>query len=165
MVGLKLYNGAKHDSYALKIEDQYIANIGANEQKILQLQKLFHNRGYQDFGSVEVVSFFPFGHIRFSKKIQIEGKFLIYPEPSGVDLKKAFAKELANYGAISSFDRLQNYIQGESISKIHWPSVAKGELQSKKFTYENDDMTLHFYFMQAGSSTEQRLSQLSLWVV
>lgn len=164
-VSFKLTNSAKRDTYALFIASSYIANIASNSEQVIKIENRFSKRGYNDFDAVEVVSFFPFGHIRFSKKITIQKQFLIYPELAGIDLHKAFAKELANFGVLDSFERLQHYTQGESLSKIHWASVAKGELLSKKFSFENEDNRLHFYLTQAGKETEERLSQLALWVV
>jgi uncharacterized protein (DUF58 family) len=161
----KVINNAKNDAYAIYFEKSYISSIASNDFVMQNLQKTFSFRGYATIDALEIQSFFPFGHIKFSKKISINQRYLIYPKPQGVPLKKAFAKELAHFGQLESFEDLKSYEAGESLSKIHWASVAKGELKSKKFSYKNEDNTLHFYFTRAGNSTEKRLCQLTLWVI
>jgi uncharacterized protein (DUF58 family) len=164
-LSFKVINSAKNDAYAIRFENVFIQSIPSGDFAVQSLQKTFRFRGYAAIDSLEFQSFFPFGHIRFSKKIDINERYLIYPKPSGVALKKAFAKELAYFGQLESFEDLKTYEAGESLSKIHWASVAKGELKSKKFSYKNEDDTLHFHFANAGNSTEKRLSQLTLWVI
>ena len=161
----KLHNSSKTPAFALSFEKSYIQTIRAQSFETVSVEKEFANRGYNYVKDLEVVSFFPFGHIKFSKKFPQQLRYLVYAKPQGISLYKAFAKELSYYGEIDSYEDLKEYEKGESLAKIHWASVAKGELKSKKFTYQSEDKTLHFYFHKAGKTTEQRVSQLTLWVL
>ena len=163
-ISFELFNNAKSNSYALVVDGKEIGAVDAKQKTVIQLEHSFQKRGYARYKPIMIESFFPFGHIKFYTTIVLEDSFLIYPKPEGISLDKAFAKEIARMGDIDSFESLKEYEMGESLSKIHWPSVAKGEIQSKKFEYTNEDTTLHFYFHEAGKSVEQRLSQLTLWV-
>jgi hypothetical protein len=51
------------------------------------------------------------------------------------------------------------------VSRIHWPSVAKGEIAVKTFEHEQKTDTLNFDFLRCADSDEARLSQLTLWVL
>lgn len=162
---LKLLTKNSANSYGLSLEDTAPVNIDAKDYKLVKVEKKFAHRGYHKLPPLQIMSFFPFGHIKFSKKVQIYNKVLVYPALKGVDLEKAFAKELARFGDLDSFDGLKHYSSGDQLSIIHWPSFAKGELQSKRFSYENEDNRLHFYYDKAAKEHEDRLSQLCLWVL
>lgn len=164
-INLKILNDSKSSCYAFSVEKVDIDVLEEKSSRIVQVPKIFDSRGYHFLKNVNFESFFPFGHIRFSKKVVINERYLIYPNPQGIPLKKAYAKELAQFGEIDSFEDLKEYEAGESLAKIHWASVAKGELKSKKFNFYTEDKTLHFYFNDISGSTHVRLSQLTLWVL
>jgi hypothetical protein len=70
-----------------------------------------------------------------------------------------------HFGEEKDFDGLASYSGSESLSRIHWPSVAKGETAVKTFVHEQSTQELAFDFYTAAKSDEERLSQLSLWVL
>jgi trehalose/maltose hydrolase-like predicted phosphorylase len=68
-------------------------------------------------------------------------------------------------GERDDFDHLRSYEQSDAMSLIYWPSVAKGEMLSKAFIYEQ---ATHFFALdydKAGHDHESRLSQLTKWVL
>jgi hypothetical protein len=74
-------------------------------------------------------------------------------------------RQRASFGEEKDFDGLASYSGTESLSRIHWPSVAKGEAAVKVFELEGRTERLEFDFYRAGESDEARLSQLCLWVL
>ncbi|MGM0533668.1 MAG: DUF58 domain-containing protein [Campylobacterota bacterium] len=160
-----LFGSSSSDSYDLYLEKRRIGTLRAMEQKTLFLTKRFEKRGKARIRRLWLQSYFPFGHIRFGKYLQVDTEYIVYPKPAGRDLKKEFYRQLARYGQLESFDDLKPYEQGEKLSTVHWPSVAKGEPMSKRFTYSKDDIKLIFDFQTIPGSVEQRLSQICLWVL
>ena len=95
---------------------------------------------------------YPLGIATFYKTVQKE--FLVYPSLEGVSLKEAF-------GGGRDFEGLKQY-EGESMKYIHWASVAKGEIKSKKFASEESFEAVFYYDFISGDK-EKKISQLALW--
>jgi uncharacterized protein (DUF58 family) len=90
---------------------------------------------------------------------------IIYPQPKGEPLRSFMLHQRAPFGEEKDFDGLASYSGAESMSRIHWPSVAKGEPAVKTFEQEMRTRRLEFDFYRSGKSDEARLSQLCLWVL
>jgi len=123
-----------------------------------KLVYIFKERGYQKIKNIDLVSTYPLGLTIISKKFEFDKKFLIYPKLKGQSLKKSFFGKSENV----DFDSLKPY-EFESLKYIHWPSVAKGEIQSKKFSGEAKTNKLTFSYNKLFGDKEKRISQLALW--
>ncbi len=164
-LSIAIVNEAASDSYALYLQDRPIDRVEAKGERVVTVPKRFASRGRHAVGKLRLTSYFPFGHIRFYKEFHPKEKLIVYPRPKGKSLQKSFQSRLQRFGQLDSFDRLRSYDPADQLSHIHWPSVAKGQLQSKKFHYSMENRRLEFDFYRAGQGTEQRLSQLTLWVL
>jgi len=90
---------------------------------------------------------------------------IVYPKPAGEPLQSFLARQRSPFGEENDFDGLAAYSGVESISRIHWPSVAKGDTAVKVFERERQTGRLEFDFYRSAKSDEARLSQLCLWVL
>ena len=121
-------------------------------------------RGPLDAGPCALQSLFPLATVRFVLPIAEGCPLIVYPEPRGEPLRSYLMRQRAPFGDEMDFDGLARYSGAESASRIHWPSVAKGEAAVKTFEHESTDDTLRFEFYRCGNDDEARLSQLTLWV-
>jgi len=122
-------------------------------------------RGRLDAGDCTLQSLFPLATVRFVLNIEKGCELLAYPAPAGEPLQSYLMRRRAPFGDEMDFDGLKRYSGAENVSRIHWPSVAKGEIAVKTFEHEARSDTLLFDFYRCADDDERRLSQLTLWVI
>lgn len=122
-------------------------------------------RGVLDAGPCSLQSLFPLATVRFVLEIKAACALVVYPEPKGEPLRSYLLRQRAPFGDEMDFDGIAHYSGSESLSRIHWPSVAKGEIAVKTFEHETQSDTLRFEFYRCGKDDEARLSQLTLWTI
>jgi uncharacterized protein (DUF58 family) len=152
----------------LKSEEatKHIKVIKAQENTLLKFTTSFHKRGNAKLPSTTVSSLFPLPHERKYKEINLKEHLFVYAQPKGSSLFSIYNKDNSLNGEIDEFDGIRDFIQGENISYIHWASLAKDEkFKSKTFLYEDEQKTLHFSYDKLTGESEDRLSQLTLWVL
>jgi len=147
--------------------DSLVLVIKPYEQKIVELEYHFEQRGEHALPELMLKSTYPLPHEFFYRdKIDLATEIIVFPEPKGVSL---FATTLYNpntQGEIDDFEGIKRFNEGESLSMIHWASFAKsGEFMSKKFLYQQEDDIIHFIFKDILGDDEFKLSQLTLWVL
>ncbi len=122
-------------------------------------------RGRMTLSDCRIESLFPLATVRFVLPVKASCETIVYPEPKGEPLHSFLLRERAPFGDETDFDGLARYSGSENASRIHWPSVAKGEISVKTFEHETRSDTLRFDFYRCGPDDETRLSQLTLWVL
>jgi uncharacterized protein (DUF58 family) len=122
-------------------------------------------RGRHTFGPIVLESLFPLGTIRFELPVSRRFEAIVYPRSKGRPLQEFLARQEAPFGEESDFDGVSSYHGTQSASRIHWPSVAKGEVMVKHFSKEREEQHLLFDFQKSGRDDEARLSQLTLWTL
>ncbi|WP_456450366.1 DUF58 domain-containing protein [Hydrogenimonas sp.] len=122
-------------------------------------------RGEWSPGACRLESLFPLGTVRVELPLAERCRALVYPEPKGRPLESFLRQVRSPVGHENDFEGLEEYSGVQSLSRIHWPSVAKGEPMVKRFDREEDARTLVFDFEGAGPDDEARLSQLTLWAL
>ncbi|MFT7880826.1 MAG: hypothetical protein ABXS91_10580 [Sulfurimonas sp.] len=166
-LALKNHKGA--ESYALQLKcihtSLFIPSLKAQSKEILTLSHTPEKRGKLDIGECRIQSLFPLATIRFVLPVKLTVDKVIYPRPKGISLETFLSRQKGRYGQESDFEGITLYTGSAPLSKIHWPSVAKGESALKKFAYEIPLEQLNFDFYQAGKSDEERLSQLTYWIL
>ena len=145
----------------------YIQNImhNINGEKLVDLEYMFNKRGVNKIAFEEIYSYYPLGLIKYIKRVILNKEVLVYPELKGESLEKSFFSSNSINGYIDDFEGLKQYSQSDNISDIHWPSVAKGEMASKKFSYISESDTLIFDYNLLKGDKESKLSQIALWSV
>jgi uncharacterized protein (DUF58 family) len=105
-------------------------------------------------------------HEKKSREFALNTELLVFAKPEGISLLEHLAKEQKESGDLSDFESIESFVQGESLAKIHWASLAKNEsLMKKQFLYEEEQQSLHFFYETLQGDKETRLSQLTLWAV
>jgi uncharacterized protein (DUF58 family) len=155
------------DIYAqYKEQTQYIRSIPAHHTKMIKFKESFQQRGRAELGSVLLYSYFPLPHEKKYKTLTLDTKVVVFAKPGGVSLFKSLYKNNAVVGELSEFEGIKKFQQGDSTSYIHWASLAKNNtLMIKDFLYEDESKKLHFTLKNLKGDTEERLSQLTLWVL
>ena len=167
---LQILNESSSPSYAVNvgngISGDTLNRIGAHESAIATLKCRFGERGVQRFPDTQLESFYPLPHLRFGKRFEVGDEVLVYPEPKGRPLQELLARNRSLAGERDDFDGVRRYESGDAASLIYWPSVAKGDqVMSKQFILEEPGEKLRFDFLESGNDDEERLSQLTLWVL
>lgn len=166
---LALINDKRTESYALKLEcmDQslFVPSLKADSKEILTLSYTPDRRGKIEIGKCSLQSLFPLATIRFVLPLDLSTRKVVYPQPKGTSLETFLSHRKGRYGQESDFEGISPHSGDAPLSKIHWPSVAKGESALKKFGYEIPMEQLNFDFYTAGKNDEARLSQLTRWIL
>ena len=148
------------DDYSTKIQ-----KMEGQSKKFVALEIKAQKRGRFYTNSCRLESLFPLASVRFVVPLKSSCRAIIYPNPRGKSLQSFLSKQKSPFGEERDFDGLAPYSGNESISRIHWASVAKGEVAVKKFSHHRESKELAFEFYSAAGHDEARLSQLTLWVL
>jgi uncharacterized protein (DUF58 family) len=167
---LSIQNPAQRDSYALELTN-HESSLIINELKSLHSKTVVltctpSKRGHFMLPPLQIGSHFPLPHEILFREIDLDQETIVYPEPKGESLENFSDKNRAFFGEHDDFEGIRPFREGESLSLIHWPSLAKGGgLMAKEFSLLEQSRHLHFYFSTCADSDESRLSQLCLWVL
>ena len=167
---ISLRNDSDYTLYDLRCSyeksTESIDSLKAQEQLQLSFQTRFPKRGKAALKPLHLLSYFPFAHERKFRDIELAGEIIVYASPDGESLLASIMAQQKESGDLSDFKGLEEFMHGESLSSIHWPSLAKSEtLMSKQFSYEEEQRKLHFEYESLSGEQEERLSQLTLWVL
>ena len=126
--------------------------IWAGESLTLKLRCSFQRRGVYPVKGFDVRTRFPFGFFTRRRKLQTEGRILVYP--ALFDLKSIFflyphlqgTEELNQRGFGSSLYTIRRYEEGDSARQVDWKSTAKlNHLMVKDFAREKQSL-LNLFF-------------------
>ncbi len=165
----RLFNPAETVSWSIRLHcDESmveIPRIDPDTAVFATLSVTPIKRGRFHCDDCSLQSLFPLSTVRFVLPIKSCLDVVVYPAPAGESLHSFLLCQKASFGEEKDFDGLAVYSGSESLSRIHWPSVAKGEPSVKVFEHERESQKLEFDFYRAAKNDEARLSQLCLWVL
>ncbi len=165
----RISNPAETAAWAIRLHcDKTVAQIPRIDPYAVVQALLWvtpEKRGRFQCDSCTLQSLFPLSTVRFVLSMEQCLDTIVYPRPSGEPLRSFLMRQKAHFGEEKDFDGLAAYSGSESLSRIHWPSVAKGEPAVKVFERERQTGRLEFDFYRSAKSDETRLSQLCLWVL
>ena len=167
---LSITNKSDKTSYDINVtcnnHTSHIKSIEPHHSEPVSLKDKFDKRGETSLRDIKINSFFPLPHELKYMDIKIDKKIIVYAKPEGISLFKIYNKNSAISGEIDEFDGIRKFNQGDSTSYIHWASLAKSDsLMIKNFIYEDESKKLRFDFKSMRGSDEEKLSQLTLWVL
>jgi uncharacterized protein (DUF58 family) len=146
--------------------------IPANKAARVTLRFPAKQRGQHKVGTLCLTSVYPLGFICYLKKFRPSQSYIVYPKPAGdVQLPASFVsrpdnRPVTDFGEGDDFSGMRDYVPGESQRHIDWKAVARGQpLMTKQFTAEADGALYLDFSALAFADTEERLSQLALWVI
>ena len=130
-----------------------------------------YQRGWLKAGRIKVQSLYPLGLFRAWSWVSPTEAVVVYPAPLEGPMPCAKTEHIGDLAASASahgfadFQGLQMYRPGDSLSRIHWQSLGKGQsLQSKSFGIEGiteQQLDLN----NAAGDWETRLSVGCYWVL
>jgi uncharacterized protein (DUF58 family) len=129
-------------------------------------------RGEYKIQTLDLTSCYPLGFVRASKRFVSTQTYLVYPKPAGNAQLPTNRSRFANnrvqqgIGHGEDFAGVRAYVRGESQRHIDWKAVARGQpLMTKQFAAETKGAVCLDFFELQFADVEERLSQLTLWVI
>jgi uncharacterized protein (DUF58 family) len=138
----------------------------------LTLRFAAHRRGEYKIERLDLTSCYPLGFVRASKRFVSNQTYFVYPRPSGNSQlptnHSRFADSWVQQGVEDGddFAGVRAYVPGESQRHIDWKAVARGQsLMTKQFAPETKGAVCLDFFDLCFNDVEEKLSQLTLWVI
>jgi uncharacterized protein (DUF58 family) len=128
-------------------------------------------RGWLRAGIFSVATEFPLGLFHAWTWIELDMACLIYPRPAGQGRSPPASRGSGQradslHSGQDEFTGLRNYQRGDPLRAIHWKSLPKvGAPMVKQFAETLGDELWLDWSSLAGLDAEQRLSQLTRWVL
>jgi len=132
-------------------------------------------RGDHEIKSICVETRYPLGLLRVTKQLGLSQHYLVYPKPDGdPKLPRSTVARPADGSRSEArdgddFSGVRTYVPGESQRHIDWKAVARGQpMMTKQFSGESESGPLYLDYAGAAARSgqlEQRLSQLTLWII
>lgn len=150
------------------LSDHCIVNQ-IKEPQIISLWLTADKRGKLLLPRLTVSTVYPLGILQAWSYVFLDGFAWVYPKPLPFELKaKQFVPSddeqtasLQNQAGQDDFDQLDTYVAGESLARISWAHVARGQgLLSKRFVDSVGQQQLLDYYQMPAVTHEEKLSQL-----
>ena len=144
-------------------------NLAAGESLQATVAVATHQRGWQEPPAFYLSSTFPLGLFRAWSPLRFKQRVLVYPRPApdlipfplgpgGQGDQKRIAED--------DFHGFQSYQPGDSLRRIHWKGVAKGQgVHVKEYRGEGSSQLYLDWQQTPGFDVEARLSRLCRWVL
>lgn len=149
-----------------------IDEIPAGKAARVMLRFSATTRGEHEIGMLRLASVYPLGFLQTRKRVSAPQRYVVYPRPAGdpnLPVGRARSGQAGphhEFGEGDDFAGVRPYVLGESQRHIDWKAVARGQaLMTKQFTAETDAMLYLDFAAVRLSDLEDRLSQLTLWVI
>jgi uncharacterized protein (DUF58 family) len=138
----------------------------------LTLRFSARHRGEHKIETLDLTSCYPLGFVRALRRFMSNQTYLVYPKPAGNPQLPANRSRFADswtqpgIGQGDDFAGVRAYMRGESQRQIDWKAVARGQpLMTKQFAAEaKGELYLDFFELRV-ADVEEKLSQLTLWVI
>ena len=138
----------------------------------LTLRFAARQRGEYKVEKINLTSCYPLGFVRSSRRFVTDQTYLVYPKPAGKAQLPTSRSRFADTSVQQSighgddFAGVRAYIRGESQRHIDWKAVARGQpLMTKEFAAETKGAVYLDFFELKVADVEERLSQLTLWII
>lgn len=139
----------------------------------IQLPMTTDKRGVTTLPRLVIKSTYPLGVVQAWAYVYFATPIYVYPKPIAFDWQeyKAHAIDGDEHSYLykigqDDFDRLDNYVMGESLARVSWSHVARGSgLLTKHFADPQGRQWQLDYANMPGAAHEARLSELSYAVL
>jgi len=147
-------------------------NLESNSVELIELEAPAPKRGLYSLSYINLITVYPLGLVTRWEKVIVDKEYLIYPKPHGTRTwpqPSTMWREKTEGFHISGgddFTGLRPYREGESQHHIDWKAYARGRpLNVKEFSGGGAFRMWFDWFILSGLGTEERLSQLTRWVL
>jgi uncharacterized protein (DUF58 family) len=138
----------------------------------LTLRFAARHRGEHKIETLGLTSCYPLGFVRASRRFVSNQTYLVYPKPAGNSQLPTNRSRFADSWVQQSIEHgddfagVRAYVRGESQRHIDWKAVARGQpLMTKQFAAETKGAVYLDFFELRSGDVEEKLSQLTLWVI
>lgn len=166
--------GAARIAIRVETKDAQLASLDvpAQDTRCVTLAVPSAQRGWLDCPAFVLATHYPLGILRaWTRWVRLPARCLIYPQPAGEDLVSIWPDDTGD-GArgplhdSEDFAGLRSYQSGDSLSRISWKTLARGQgLHSKDFRAPAGDDLWFDWNAFAPHDTERRLSLLARAVI
>ena len=139
-------------------------------EQIIRLPVQTYNRGPLELPRLIIKTVYPLGIMRAWSYVYFARKTWVYPKPEAFDWQVQYSvassEDLPTGGQYrqgqDDFERLDNYVEGESLGRVSWGHVARGQgMFTKHFADPvGHEQTLDYADMPSAHH-EQKLAQLA----
>jgi len=139
-------------------------------EQVIRLPVQTYNRGQLELPRLKIKTVYPLGIMRAWSYVYFARTAWVYPKPEVFDWQAKYAiaslEDLPTGGQYrqgqDDFERLDNYVEGESLARVSWGHVARGQgMLTKHFADPvGHEQTLDYADMPAAHH-EQKLAQLA----
>ncbi|MEC5209506.1 uncharacterized protein (DUF58 family) [Psychrobacter sp. PL15] len=140
------------------------------DEQIIRLPIFTNTRGELELPRLQIKTVYPLGIMRAWSYVYFARTAWVYPKPEPFDWQAQYlavsTEDLPTGGQYTQgqddFERLDNYIEGESLARVSWAHVARGQgMLTKHFADPvGHEQTLDYADMPAAHH-EQKLAQLA----
>ncbi len=172
---LRLANGTAQPRIGIELETPGQAPVSctapANGDTLVTLHIATPRRGSQPVGRLRIMTTWPFGLFCAWTWLHLSDAITVYPRPAGhrpVPLTAGSRSGTARResGEADEWATLRAFRDGDSPRQVAWKAYARGApLLVKEYTASGAAERRFEFDTLVGLDTEQRLSQLSRWIV
>lgn len=140
-----------------------------HQETIVSLYLKTDKRGKFELPKLTVSTVYPLGVLRAWSYVFLQGHGWVYPKALAYDVKanqfaisqKEETASMQTKSGQEDFEQLDSYVMGESLARISWSHLARGQgLLSKRFVDNVGQEQVLDYYQMPASTHEERLSQL-----
>lgn len=151
------------------IPSQHILLNQVKDPTLVTLWLPAKKRGVMHLPRLTVSTVYPLGVLQAWSYVFFEGKSWVYPAPLAYDIQATqlvTSDDEQEYSGQSQagqddFDQLDNYMVGETLARISWKHLARGQgLLSKRFVDAVGQEQLLDYYQMPALNHEEKLQQL-----
>ena len=169
-VTLQLKSESRQPRRQLLFEFEQVADKKDKSEQTIRLPVQTYNRGPLELPRLIIKTVYPLGIMRAWSYVYFARKTWVYPKPEAFDWQVQYSvassEDLPIGGQYrqgqDDFERLDNYLEGESLARVSWGHVARGQgMFTKHFADPvGHEQTLDYADMP-GAHHEQKLAQLA----
>ena len=172
---VQIERGKQRDHYALHLKwpdsTEGLVNLVGVDKVRVQLHTAVGKRGWYSPGRLLLESTYPLGLLRRWTWVDLDLHALVYPQPRSSAELPGLATDQPDGASVpvtgsDDFFGFRDYRHGDSLRRIHWKGLARGQgVQSKQYAAYADRSVWLDWEMFPGLGTEQRLSHLCYWAL
>jgi uncharacterized protein (DUF58 family) len=176
---IEIMNGSRATRHGIELglsrsskERRRVDYIPAHKAARVTLRFPARRRGEHRVESLCLASIYPLGFIRVLKRFASSQTYIVYPKPQGDAqlpsnlVRRWENRALTDFGEGDDFAGVRDYVPGESQRHIDWKAFARGQpLLTKQFTAEAEGVVYLDFSALHFADVEDKLSQLTLWVI
>lgn len=144
------------------------------EEQIIRLPVMTHSRGKLELPRLHIETVYPLGIMRAWSYVYFARSAWVYPQPESFEWQAQYlaanSTDLPTGGQYTQgqddFERLDNYVPGESLARVSWAHVARGQgMFTKHFADPVGYEQRLAYADMPAVTHEQKLAQLAYGVL